>query len=418
MKRFLVLVLLIISAMPLFAAGKAESEAEDAKLILAVWGNYLGDEMPGLIGEFESRNPGTTVEVVRVAADSWSDYFTKIRTLIAGGNGPDAMYVAVEGARYIAASGLGRPVDDLISTNPEAQKIVADLHPRLQSAFEIDGKTYGTVFGWNNVVMHFNLDMLDAAGLKVPSADWDYNAFIKYAKALTRDVDGKKIFAISTPAPTEIFVVSGWLYSFGASILNDEWTASALDTPEALEAFQALYDLIYKYKVAPAVSASDQSINQFINEQVAMVRLGRWALPAWESNNINFDIQYMPGASENQVIFGSGAFVVSESSKNPEEAFKLTSFLSSPWSQKTAIGLNTIPASISVMDEVLPSAKPANTMLFRESADIAKSIAAPEQFPEIAQIFSRYYSLMMANEMPVKEAVAKMHAEINAALTK
>lgn len=410
MKRIVIIIgLLTLSAMLLFTTGGAEAEVN---LSVSVMGNFLGDEMPVLLEEFGKQNPDLKADVVRVAADDWADYFTKVRTLIAGGDSPDVMYVAIEGGKYVALTGMAIPVDEYIAASPEVQAVVEDLHPKLQAAFEFEGKTWGTVFGWNNVVTHFNLDMLKEVGLDVPSGDWDLDEFLRYAQALTREVDGQKVFGIALPG--HYFTVNAWLYNFGASMLNEDWNASALDTPQALKAFQALHDLVYKYEVAPSYDGGDQSINQFINDQAAMCFLGRWPLPSWEENDMNFNIQFMPNMGAQQVIFGSGAFMISSGSEHPEEAFKLASFLSSAWSQKTAIGINTIPTSISVMDEILPESKPANSMLYRQSADIAKAVQSPKEFPEIAQIFLRYYSLMMANEMDVEEAVNAMHDEINA----
>jgi ABC-type glycerol-3-phosphate transport system substrate-binding protein len=406
----------------LFASGNQEAKTEMAdkptELSIAVMGNYLGNEMGALKAEFELENPDLTIEAIHnVAANDWSDYFVKIRTLIAGGDSPDVMYVAIEGAQYLAAKNMAIPLDEYIANDPTFRDDYKDLHPKLQSAFELNGHVYGTVFGWNNVVTHFNLDMLEEVGLDVPSSDWDEEEFLKYAKALTREVDGQKVFGFSIP--DFYFVTSAWLYNYGASFLNEDMTASALDTPEALAAFQMLYDLVYKYKYAPQPTADTANpIAMFTNGQVAMVLLGRWPLPSWKEADMNFDIQYLPNFGAQKVIFGSGAWVVSSQSKHPEEAYKLAKFLSSEYAQKSALKLDAIPTRISVMDEMLPQYAPENTMLYRESADIASPVQAPEAYPEIAQIFSRYFSLLMADEIAVEDCVLGMHNEINDVLKK
>ena len=419
MKRFLIIGLLTLSVMSLFANGGQETEQDGVNLSVAVMGNFLGDQMDGLISEFEARYPGSTVtDVHRISSNDWSDYLTKVRTLIAGGDSPDVIYVAIEGVKYLAAKKMAIPMDAYIDSNPEVKASIDDIHPKLQSSFEIDGKTYGTVFGWNNIVTHFNLDIMEKVGLDVPSEDWTKEEFLQYADALTSEADGIKTFGVAIP--DFYFSVSAWLYNFGAAFLNDDMTASALDTPEALAAFQLLYDLVYKYEYSPQpfVEGADNVINSFINDQVAMVFLGRWPLPSWIENDMNFDIQYMPNFGAQQVIFGSGAWVIGSESKNPEEAFELAIFLNSEYAQKTAIEVSAIPARISVMEEVLPNSPPRNTMLFKESADIAKAVQSPEEYPEIAQVFQRYFSSMMANELPVKDAVDGMHKEFNEILSR
>ncbi len=346
--------------------------------------------------------------------DDWPDYFTKIQTMVAGGNAPDVVRVAIEGIRMMVDKEMALPLDDYFDEYPELWEDYQDLHPKLQSAFEIDGKIYGCTWDWNNMVTHINLDMLEAAGLPFPEEDWDENDFLQYAEKLTTEYNGQKVYGCAIP--DFYFAVNSFLYNFDAAFLTEDLRRSALDTPEAMACFQFLYDLVHKYKVAPQPEPGVGFIDRFVAEQVAMCFGGRWPVESFVNNEMNFDIQFIPSFRTNQVIFGSGAFPVLKDTKHPQEAFFLSTFLGSSYSQEVMLSTNSIPTRVSVMEKVLPKAPPANSILYRQSADIAKAVQSPPEYPMLGQIFHRYFTSMMAQEVSVEEAVMGMHKEFNETL--
>lgn len=403
------------------AGGRGEpARAEGVvDLTLAVSaGTLSADTLDRALQEFHRQHPNIRVsDVVWVTYSDWPDFFTQMRALIAGGNPPDVIRVVIEGLPFMIQQNMALPLNEYLDKYPEYRRDYDDLHPNLQGVWEVDGNIYGYSWDWNNVATHINLDMLEAAGLPFPSSDWDMDTFLRYARTLTREVDGNKVYGI-TIRPN-FFTVSAVLYNFGAQFLTDDMTRSALDTPEALEAFQFLYDLVYTYEVSPRPDPAANYIAQFVTGQVAMaVGTGRSPIRTWIENDINFDIQFVPSFRTNQVIFGSGAWPVLRMSRNPEEAFLLSAFLGSVFSQTEILDTAGIPTRISVMDSQLPTAPPANSMMFRQSADIARSVQAPAEYVELGDIFHRHFSRLMANEVSVREAVSTMDREFNEVLSR
>lgn len=406
---------MVLIAMPVFGGGSREATDGVTEIRIATQRTSMEGEIREVIAAFEAEYPHIRVsDIVFVTADDWPDYFTSIRTLVAGGNPPDVVDVAIEGIQYMIESGLALPLNPYLDQYPDLKRDYADLHPRLQSAFESDGNIYGFTWDWNNVVVHFNLDMLNEAGLDLPQDGWNKEMFLQYAQALTRTVDGRRIFGVAVP--DYYFAVNAWLYNFGASFMTEDLSASALNTPQALEAFQFMWDLVHKYRVAPVPEPGVGFIDQMVNRQVAMTFGGRWPTPAWLENDLNWDIQYLPNFGAQQVIFGSGAWPVLTTSHNPEEAFLLSMFMGSTEGQRILTSLGSIPTRISLMNEILPPSPPNNSMLYRESADIARAVQSPPAYPEIGEIFNRHFSAMMSAEVSVEDAVSAMHREFNAVL--
>ncbi|MFC5649162.1 ABC transporter substrate-binding protein [Paenibacillus solisilvae] len=389
------------------------SNDEKAELTL-VWGK--GDasdaQLKDILTEFNKLYPNIKVKRIEVVNSSWGDYFNKIQTMIAGGNPPDVIRVAIEGIQMFAKQDLLLPLDEYMAADPDALDNYDDIHPKLQSPFIVDGKTYGFVWDWNNVVMHFNTDKLKEAGLTVPEKNWTKDDFLTYAQKLTTEKDGKKTYGFAIP--NYYFGASAWLFNNEASVLDDAMTTSKLDDPNAIEMMQFFQDLIYKYKVAPVPNPKDDQIQMLMSGQIAMMAARKWPFSTYAKNKFNaIDVQFLPTFKTNKVIFGSGAFPVLKSTKYPDAAYKLSAFLGGVYSQKTTLSDASIPTRKSVMNEVLPKTPAANWKIYAESADISKAVEAPVQYAEIESIFMRNMSLILSNQSDAASAMKKAKEEID-----
>jgi len=355
---------------------------------------------------------GISVELMFVpSSGGWAGFNSKIQTMIAGGDTPDIIRLAIEGFEVFRSNGLIEPLNPYIEKYPEWAALVADNNKEIGAALTVDGVTYAYGFEWNNIVTHINLNVLEEAGLEMPPADWDYNTFLDYAKKMTfTREDGTQVYGCNVPG--WYFAMSAWLFNNGASILNDDMTECVINSPEAKEVFQFMHDLIYVYGVAPVNSGT------FIADQVGMDFLGRWPFKTYnESGFTAVDIQWLPTNKTQQAIAGYGLWPISSSSTKKDEAFKLICWLSSQYSQRTIIDISGIPMSEEVMKEVVVDTDfPANSEIFYESAFTTKSVECPATYNDIQNIFDRYTSLILADEMGVDEALDAMKEEIDLVL--
>jgi multiple sugar transport system substrate-binding protein len=429
MKKGVLIMVLILSTCALFASGgKEEAQStedvpfasREVTLQLVMEGNAEQQEwMQDLKKDFNKEYPNIKINDIwlPMGEGGWGAYFTKIKTMVASGNSPDVVRVAVEGFLVLHESDLALPLNSYVEDYPQYVENYEDIHPRLQEACVIDGNIYGFGWDWNNIVTHINLDMLEEAGLPFPDADWGKDEFLQYAKALTGMKDGQMTYGVYIP--NIYFSIESWLYNFGAAVLSDDMTRGALSTPESIEAFTFMHDLVYKHKVAPVPAPGDQFIPFMTNRQVAMTFGGRWPVPSYVDAGLNFDIQYVPSFRTNEVIFGVGMFPVMTSSKYPEEAYVLSSWLSGRHSQNTYLNSFSIPSRISVMDEVLPVNPPENSTLYRLSADTARVVQSPSKYPEVQQVVDRMFNRMMSDpNADVKAILASADDELNEVLAR
>jgi len=124
------------------------------------------------INRFNERFPNVTVEDTFTPVTTWGEYTNRIVTLIAGGESPDIINIAIEGTRLLTDRNILLQLDDIIAADPTAPELLDDLDPQLIEAFEVDGRIYQIPHSWNNMVIYYNTKMFEEAGLELPSSDW------------------------------------------------------------------------------------------------------------------------------------------------------------------------------------------------------------------------------------------------------
>ncbi len=361
------------------------------------------------------KETGISTEIMYVpSTGGWGGYFSKIQTMVASGDVPDMIRIAIEGFRVFQEGGMLEPLNAYAEKYPEFAAMVSDQVPNLAAPFTIDNQVYGYTFDWNNVVVHFNKNIMAERGAEMPPEDWNREQFLELAQKLTftRD-DGTQVYGFMIP--NYYFAFSAWLFNAGGSVLNDDWTKCTLDSPEAIELAQFFQDCVHKYKVAPQPPVSEST---FMAGEVAMGCWGRWPLKGYKESGFDaVDIQYLPTGKTNQVIFGSGIFPILTASQHKDEAYKLACWLSGPDSQKRILEISHIPSSTTVLEEVVrPSTFPANSYIYADSGNISRAVESPAQYNEIQAVFDRYFQLIMANEMDAESAMKAATQEIDLVL--
>ena len=127
-------------------------------------GQYL-EEMKAI---FETQNPGIKIDIETIG---FGDYFTKLMTLIAGNNAPDAFELNYENFYTYAKKGA------LMNLNNEMEQAnfdKANINEMALKAFQMDSDQYGLPFSFSNVILIYNKELFDQAGSEYPTLDWKW----------------------------------------------------------------------------------------------------------------------------------------------------------------------------------------------------------------------------------------------------
>ncbi|MDR0654760.1 MAG: extracellular solute-binding protein [Treponema sp.] len=364
-----------------------------------------------------TQQSGIPAEVVFIPG-SWADYITKLQTMIAGGDIVDTCTVAIEGFELMVKSGMAVPVDDWIAQHKaEWDAVVNDINPMVMDFMKFDGKLYGPPNEWNNIVTHLNTDLLKEAGLPLPPPDWGKEQFLEYAQKLThKRPDGTTQYGCFVP--NYYFGFEAWLYNNNAAYMTADFKKSMLLDPAVVEMFQFMYDLIYKYQVAPIPEPGLNSTRMLEEGNVAMIWAGRWVTSNYVRDGFkNVAVQYVPNFKTNVTIWGGQGVFTLKATKHPEEATSLAIFLASrPWVE-TIMEYGAIPVLNSVAAQVVPALGiPQNAELFFNSAPVIKPVQAPATYAECANLVSGVMSDILINRADLMTTLKAAEVELNSIL--
>jgi multiple sugar transport system substrate-binding protein len=181
-----------------------------------------------------------------------TDYFTQVKTQLAGGTGAD-LYWLDQGQMSIASEGVLLPLTDCLKdAAPGTAGDVNDYYPDILSTATQDGVVYGLPWIAQPVVTYFNKNLFDAANLDYPTADWTWDDFLNDAKALTQDTDG------DGKADQWGFVANGWpppqmfIWQAGGDVISEDGMTSPIDSPEAQKGVEFYLQLAYNPEISPS----------------------------------------------------------------------------------------------------------------------------------------------------------------------
>ncbi len=373
------------------------------------------------IERFKERYPNVTVETQFVPQPSWGEYNSAMLNQVASGDTPDIFASAIEGFSEIASKGILRDLGDVIANDPDAQAVLGDIDPNLLEGMKTrpSGELNFFPTEWNNIVMFYNKDMFDAAGIAYPAADWTWEDFRAAAEALTIRDESGNVSQYGYFVPGFNFGLQPWFMTNGASVLDADWREPTVDTPEFAATLQFLHDLIHVDGSAPAFEGGVGD-DKFVAGQVAMFSAGHWPIPEIIASGLtNVGVQVMPANSVSTTVFGIGGLAITQESENPELAWEFIKEMTGPaYQQELADSLRSIPSSRSVATTPEYVAFPENAEIFYGSAATAQPVPAPPNFAELEEIFMRHMGAYLSDNQDLETTISQLDRELDRAMAR
>lgn len=143
----------------------------------------------------------------------------------------------------LAADGTIQELTDWVNETPELD--IEDFIPSIWEPYStLDGKIYGIPFDGDTHVLFYNKEILERNGFTEPPATWD--EYLEQATTITENESSNGVYGASVFGQQSPLILgasfANRLAGFGGSFL-DENGDPALDTPEAVDAAQALVDI-------------------------------------------------------------------------------------------------------------------------------------------------------------------------------
>lgn len=371
------------------------------------------------IVRFNEEYPNVTVETDYIALTTWAEYTQSFLNSVAAGDSPDIIATAIEGFAEMASKGVLLNLDDVVSKDADATAVLNGIEPNLLAGMRTRGTGELNFFPteWNNVVVWYNEDMFDAAGIDYPSSDWTWEDFAEAAKALTiKDSDGNTT-QFGYFVPGYYFGLQPWLFTNNASILNDDWTKATVDTPEFRQSLEFLNRLINVDGSAPAFEAG-VGTEKFTAGQVAMFSAGHWpAKSIIDAGLKNVGVQYPAQKARQATVFGIGGVAITKFAENSELAWAFVKELTGPEYQESLATANiSIPSARAYATTPEYVAWPHNAEIFYGSAAAAIPVPSPSNFTIVSETFMRHLTTYLNGENDIDSTISAMDRELQRAM--
>ncbi len=362
-----------------------------------------------MIEIFESKNPGIKIDL-RITG--YDQYFTQLATQIAGGNPPDVFEVNMENFLAYMLRGAVADITDLIpDRNAYSEGTLA--------ACSKDGKLYAVPMSFSTVVMFYNKDLFDKAGVAYPTSDWTWTEWHDAAQKIVT-AGGEDTWGIYQPITYNEFFKTA--KTNGGSLLNEDMTKFTLNTPENVEVLQAMIDRIRVMKVMPTQEdmAGRGDWDLFCEGKLATINTGIWAFPSFtEKCKFNWDIAVEPGMKNKATHFFANVNCVSPQSKNKEAAAKFINAMGSDpdivqLRLDAAWELPTI-ADQEKLAQYLEVTPPENREAVFESMDYAAAPPALIEQAAVAGMIDAILKALETNDMTAQEALDELQAQLEEA---
>jgi multiple sugar transport system substrate-binding protein len=358
---------------------------------------------------FEAGHPDIKV-TVEVA--DWDSYWEKLRVQMAGGTPPDVF--AMDAPLYMDWQSRGV----LLNMQPYLDKepgILDGVYPQTLEAYKVADGIYGLPRDFQTIVLYYNKDMFDAAGVAYPTDAWTYDDLRTAAKALTVDKDGDGTTDQWGFWDGGYDMEPFWgalVWAHGGDVVNAAEGKTLIGSPEAVTAFQFLNDMWVNDKSMPtAQQLAAYGWDGFLSGVSAMGVSGHWSVPEYSAVTFKWDIAPMPiGPAGRATSVNSAGFVIAKDSKNPDAAWEFVKYAFSDAGQTelAKIGL-AIPVrqAVAESEAYLGQATKIDHSIYVKALDYAHLKPVFKGYEEWSAAVGDSLNLIWTGEMGVEDALAE-----------
>jgi len=398
MKKIVIFIFIFAFGISLSAcSGGGDDTSPEGEVALTFWNIFTGPDgevMRQMVQEFNEAYEGE----IRVSTQTIPevDFYEVFGTSVPQGQGPDIAIMHLRRIAKYAEMGLLNSFDDLIDAETMKQNYI----PAAWNGSDFEGSHYGIPLDVHPLGMYYNKDILDAAGVEVPTT---HAELISACEALEGEVE--YCLPLSTMWPSQNVFISA-LFQHGGDDLDDQ-DYPAFNTDEGYAALEVLNELIHVHNVSPTNVNVDEDLTYFRQGNAAFHINGIWMLNGIKESGINF------GTASIATLFGdtpavwadSHNFVLPLQSGVSDEKYQaMMTFIeyitahSLQWAQA-----GQIPADITVLEsEEFLALEYHQT--FVDVDDIVFVESSPYIEDGFEPIFSRV-TTVMANENPDIQAL-------------
>jgi multiple sugar transport system substrate-binding protein len=345
-----------------------------------------GTALKAALDAFAVAYPNIKVKQETVAGD----YRVQMTTNFSAGTVPDIFYVNAEYTPEWIAEGFLEPLDDYIAKQGFD---IAPFFPGYLDTFKgPDGKQYGLPKDGNTIAMGYNTDL-------VTTPPTTLDELVATADSIKGKGKLKAPLCINPGLDRGL----AFIYAQGGSLLNDDNTASAIDTPASKAAVQWYLDLVKNGQAMTAAQLGDGWCGEALGKgDVAIAFEGGWLKGAMDNDfpDTKWAFAEMPaGSAGKATISYTAAYGIDPDSDSKDAAWVVMQYLTGPegMAKWTAGGIAVpsrsdvpVPPGFEVIVAGGAYAKPGSGFMAQYGG--ADSVQTTFQNAFVAEITNKTYS--------------------------
>ncbi|HWL90853.1 MAG TPA: sugar ABC transporter substrate-binding protein [Actinomycetota bacterium] len=344
------------------------------------------------------------------------ELIARLSTSIAGGEPPDLFLMNYRYYGQFAARDALEPVGPYLSDSGVFS--ADDFFDTAMTPFEWEGEQMCLPQNVASLVVYYNADLFQVAGVAPPTDGWTWDDLVSAAERLTRDDDGDGATDVyGLGVDPEIIRIAPLVWSNGGTLVDDEVspTRFALDA-QAVVAMQRFFDLRTVHGVTPTdeEAEAEDLESRFLNGRLGMLMESRRVVPTFRTiDAFAWDVAGLPSLGSPVSVLHSDAYCMTAGSDDKDAAWRFIEFALGPDGQRiTAEAGRTVPSLRAVADSdafLDPEADPANAQVFLDQIPSVRAVPVISTWPEIEDIVNglleeAYYGGGQAVEVAVELA--------------
>ena len=390
---------------------------QDKREVVRFWAmGYEGEVVAQLLPEFERRNPGIRVDLQQLP---WTAAHEKLLTAFAGDALPDVVPLGNTWIAEFAALDALEPLDDRIAASPGFAR--EDYFPGAWDTGVVEGATYAVPWYVETRVPYYRRDLLQAAGVLSPPADW--TAWRAAMVAIKRQA-GADRYAVLLPL-NEFEPLLNLAVQQPDPLLRDNGRYGNFRS-SGFRRTLAFYQSLFDADLAPRMDNTRISNvwDEFGRGFFAFYISGPWNIAEFRKRmpehlkdawmTMPLPGPEGPGAS----IAGGTSFVVFRQSQHKEAAWTLIEYLSAPAQQ---LRLHALTGDLPPRRSPWATPALANDPYARAFRDqLERAVPAPKvpEWERIAQEMRLVGEQLANRKLSVDEAAVEMDRRADAILAK
>ena len=400
--------------------GGSPTPGSSGPVTLTFWHGYTdveADSLNALLDEWNADHPDIEVKPLFVNNDK---ALQKLTVALQGGEPPDITYQYGSSLASVAAAPGLVDLTDWVKT-PDVDW--EDFIPGAREAATVDGKVLGIPALVDNLALVYNKDLFDQAGLEYPTPDWTWDDLRTAAKALTDPAEKRVGFAYPMDASEDsVWHWDPLLWQLGGSILTEDGSQAAFNSPEGVEALELFAGMAVDDKSVYLDIQNSAYTSLFNNGRIGMLETGPWDLASFP--DVDYGVEILPGfGGDHQTIAGPDMWCVFDNGGGKKEAaLEFLQWLTAAEQvKKEDLATGHLPIRLSVADDQafvgeMAKALPGVDVFAQNLQNVVQARPVLDAYPQISEAMGLAIVSALLGESDPKAALDKAAQESNDAL--